>query len=155
MAVSTEAISESRPEIEKFGDDLELARITFCLLLSPISRLCRTLTPWMQDSNTCAPCWPNWLPFKSRCNPAVDSLHARPNRRCFNASNGILQLAMFKCFKLKLLVKNCLNDGGISFPFFVPKELWATLRCERCVEHPLSRAPNSYVKKDFIWLCQK
>jgi hypothetical protein len=114
------------------------------LLLSPMSKLWSTRTPWIHDSRTCAPCWPSWFPFKSRWSPAVDSLHARPSNKCLSASNGILQLAMLRCLRLKLDVKNCLNDGGISLPFFVPKELCDTLRCDKWVEQPLRSAPNSY-----------
>lgn len=77
----------------------------------------------MHDSSTCAPWAPSELPLKSKYRPAVDSLHASPSRRFFNASKGSLQQAIFKCFKLKELVKNCLNDGGISLPFFVLNEL--------------------------------
>lgn len=68
----------------------------------------------------------------------------------FNASMGNLQPAIFKCFKLKVLVKNCLNDGGISLPFFVLNELWETLRWAKCVAQPRKRAPNNYKYKT-IW----
>lgn len=64
----------------------------------------------------------------------------------FNASIGSLHPAMFKCFKLNELVKNCLNDGGTSLPFFVLNELWETFRWARCVEQPLNRAPNKFSK---------
>ena len=112
-------------------------------LLSPMSKLWRTRTPWMHDSSTCAPCWPSWFPLRSKWRPAVDSLHANPSNKCLRASNGILQLEMLRCLRLKLEVKNCLNDGGISFPFFVPKELWDTFKCARWVEQPRKSAPNS------------
>lgn len=110
-----------------------------------MSRLCNTRTPCMHDSNTWAPCEPNALPLKSKYRPAVDSLHANPNSRCFNASNGSLQPAIFKCFKLSELVKNCLKDGGISLPFFVLNELCDTFKWAKCVEQPRSKAPNNCV----------
>lgn len=57
---------------------------------------------------------------------------------------------MLRCLRLKLDVKNCLNDGGISLPFFVPNELCDTLRCAKWVEQPLRSAPNNYKKIFFI-----
>lgn len=118
--------------------------IVYYVLLSPISRLWSTRTPWMHDSRTCAPCAPNELLLKSKCKPAVDSLHAKPSSKCFNASSGNLHDAIFKCFKLNELVKNCLNDGGISLPFFVLKKLCDTFNWAKCVEHPRNNAPNNY-----------
>lgn len=114
------------------------------VLLSPISRLCSTRTPCMHDSKTCAPCAPSELLLKSKCRPAVDSLHAKPSSKCFRASSGNLHDAIFKCFRLNELVKNCLNDGGISLPFFVLKKLCDTFKRVKCVEHPRKRAPNSW-----------
>lgn len=114
------------------------------VLLSPISRLWSTRTPCIHDSSTCAPCAPNELLLKSKCKPAVDSLHANPSSKCFNASSGNLHVAIFKCFRLSELVKNCLNDGGISLPFFVLKKLCDTFKCVKWVEHPRNRAPNSW-----------
>lgn len=114
------------------------------VLLSPISRLCRTRTPWIHDSKTCAPCAPSELLLKSKCKPAVDSLHAKPSNKCFNASNGNLHDAIFRCLRLNELVKNCLNDGGISLPFLVLKKLCDTFKRAKCVEHPRKSAPNNY-----------
>lgn len=122
------------------------------VLLSPISRLCNTRTPWMHDSNTCAPWAPNELLLKSRCNPAVDSLHAKPRSKCLSASNGNLHDAIFRCLRLNELVKNCLNDGGISLPFFVLKKLCETFKRAKCVEHPRRRAPNNYKLRFFIFI---
>lgn len=121
--------------------NIDLAHVD--LLLSPMSRLERTRTPCMHDSSTWAPAGPSWLPLRSRCRPAVDSLHARPNSKCFRASSGILQYEMLRCLRLSVLVKNCLNDGGISLPFFVPNELWDTFKWLRCVEQPRKSAPNN------------
>lgn len=114
-----------------------------------MSRLCRTRTPCMQDSSTWAPWVPNVLPLRSRCSPAVDSLQAKPSSRFFSASIGSLQPAMLRCFRLRVLVKNCLNDGGISLPFFVLNELWETFRCDRCVAQPRRRAPKSCKGAEF------
>lgn len=108
-----------------------------------MSRLCNTRTPWMHDSSTCAPWAPSVFPLKSKWNSAVDSLQANPNKRFFSASSGSLQLPIFRCFRLRELVKNCLNDGGISLPFFVLNELWDTFRWMRCVEQPRNSAPNN------------
>lgn len=113
------------------------------LLLSPISKLCRTRTPWMHDSRTCAPCDPKEFPLRSKWISAVDSLHARPKRRFLRASSGSLQLEMFRCLRLRELVKNCLKDGGISLPFLVLNELCATFRWIKCVEQPRRSAPNN------------
>lgn len=106
----------------------------------------------MHDSSTCAPDAPSEFELKSKYNPAVDSLQASPKSKClevqiygykfnpasscplsthFNASMGNLQKEMFKCLRLSELVKNCLKDGGISFPFFVLNELWDTFRWDR------------------------
>lgn len=108
-----------------------------------MSRLCRTRTPWMHDSSTCAPCAPSELLLKSKCKPAVDSLHAKPSSKCFSASNGNLHDAIFRCLRLNELVKNCLNDGGISLPFLVLKKLCDTFKRAKCVEHPRKSAPNN------------
>lgn len=157
IAVSTEAISLSRSvwsEKKKNSwinkcKNIDLAHVD--LLLSPMSRLERTRTPCMHDSSTWAPAGPSWLPLRSRCRPAVDSLHARPNSKCFNASRGILQYEMLRCLRLSVLVKNCLNDGGISLPFFVPNELWDTFKWLRCVEQPRKSAPNNCTVRKKRW----
>lgn len=61
----------------------------------------------------------------------------------FRASNGSLQHAIFKCFKLNELVKNCLYDGGISLPFLVLNELCETFKYDKCVPQPRRSAPNN------------
>lgn len=78
----------------------------------------------------------------------------------FRASNGSLQHAMFKCFKLNELVKNCLYDGGISLPFLVLNELWETFKYDKCVPQPRRSAPNNCKLKIcrllfFLWEINK
>lgn len=51
------------------------------LLLSLMSKLCKTRTPCMHDSKTCAPWAPKTLLLKSKYSPAVDSLHAKPSSK--------------------------------------------------------------------------
>ena len=101
------------------------------------------LTPWIQDSKTCAPEDPRLLPLMSSSKPTVLSLQAKPNSKCFNASRGSLQKEIFKYLSDRVAVKNCLKLGGISLVFLLEKELRATFKWTRFVAQPRKSAPNN------------
>lgn len=86
---------------------------------------------------------PKLFPLMSSSRPTVLSLHARPSKRCFNASNGNLQEDIFKYFNERVAVKNCLKLGGISLVFLLEKEFRATFRWTRLVAQPRNNAPNN------------
>lgn len=61
----------------------------------------------------------------------------------FKASSGSLQCDILRCFKLRVLVKNCLKDGGTSLFFLVVNTFREAFSVVKLVAQPWSRALNS------------
>jgi hypothetical protein len=59
------------------------------------------------------------------------------------ASMGKQQPEKLRYLRLRELVKNCLNDGGTSLPFFEANRFLETFKCVRWVVQPRKRAPKS------------
>ena len=83
-------------------------------LFSDTSSLETHVTPGRAFSMTPAPREPRLLLEMLSSTSDVDSLQARPRRRCFKASIGSLQCDRLRYFKPRVVAKNCLKVGGIS-----------------------------------------